>query len=170
MIHLVLPFIFVSTTWFAAFAEPKDKCQHDEKTFRCVKVLRVYDGDTIYVDIPDTHPLFGKNMPVRIRGIDTPEIRTRDHKCEKPRGLEAKKYLEGLVRSAKSIELRNIGRPKYFRVLADLYLDREPVSRKLIDRGLAYEYHGKTKQKIDWCRTKRVPASNKKPTKKIDHN
>jgi len=32
-----------------------------------------YDGDTCRFDIPNVHPFFGENIPVRLAGIDTPE-------------------------------------------------------------------------------------------------
>ncbi len=34
-----------------------------------------YDGDTCRFDIPNVHPFFGENIPIRIAGIDTPEKR-----------------------------------------------------------------------------------------------
>ncbi|MBF0370483.1 MAG: hypothetical protein HQL52_13605 [Magnetococcales bacterium] len=34
-----------------------------------------YDGDTIRFDIPGVHPLLGDNISIRVRGVDTPEIR-----------------------------------------------------------------------------------------------
>ena len=40
-----------------------------------IEVIRIYDGDTFFVNIPDVHWLIGSNISVRIRGIDTPEIR-----------------------------------------------------------------------------------------------
>ena len=30
-----------------------------------------YDGDTCRFDIPNVHPFFGENIPIRIAGIDT---------------------------------------------------------------------------------------------------
>jgi len=32
-----------------------------------------YDGDTCRFGLPKLHPLFGKNIPVRLVGIDSPE-------------------------------------------------------------------------------------------------
>lgn len=32
-----------------------------------------YDGDTCMMSLPDTHPLFGEHIPVRLAGIDTPK-------------------------------------------------------------------------------------------------
>ena len=40
-----------------------------------VRVVSVYDGDTLRVDLSCSQPLFCDNVSVRIRGIDTPEIR-----------------------------------------------------------------------------------------------
>ena len=50
-------------------------CKHDDTTFRCVEYVRNYDGDTITVNIPNTPPIIGIKMPIRISGIDTPEIK-----------------------------------------------------------------------------------------------
>ena len=43
--------------------------------FTDVKFIRCYDGDTCTFDIPYVHPLLGKRIAVRFRGIDTPEIK-----------------------------------------------------------------------------------------------
>ena len=53
-----------------------DVCKNNENTFCDVKVISVYDGDTIKVELPNTHPLFAK-MSVRIRHIDCAEISAR---------------------------------------------------------------------------------------------
>ena len=45
--------------------------------FNNVKYVRNYDGDTVKVNIPEIPRLFGEEISVRIRGIDTPEIRER---------------------------------------------------------------------------------------------
>lgn len=106
-------------------------CAHDAKTFRCVKYLKNYDGDTITVDIPDTHPLIGKNISVRVNGIDTPE-KTGKKPCEKERAREAQKLTASLLKPALNIELRNLDRDKYFRILADVFFDNKPLSETLI--------------------------------------
>lgn len=62
---------------------------HTHAQFSCVKYLKNYDGDTTTFEIPNVHPLIGQNISVRVRGIDTPEIRTKD-KCEKDKGRIAK--------------------------------------------------------------------------------
>jgi endonuclease YncB( thermonuclease family) len=109
-----------------------------------IDIVRVYDGDTFYVDINGWPELVGKNMPIRIAGIDTPEIRTRDKK-EKRLAMKAKVILEGLLRNADILELKNCKRGKYFRIVADVYVDGVNVAEILIEHGLAYEYDGGTK-------------------------
>ena len=44
-------------------------------TFENVTWLHCYDGDTCTFTLPGIHPFFGEKISVRIRGIDTPEIR-----------------------------------------------------------------------------------------------
>lgn len=126
-------------------------CQNTETSFRCVKVVEVYDGDTIFVDLPDQHPLFGRRMGVRILGIDTPEVRSKDA-CEKKKGLEAKAAVERLVRNAKSVEITKVQKDKYFRILGEVQVDGRSVAQELIQQKLAYAYHGERKVKRNWCR------------------
>ena len=51
------------------------------------KVISVYDGDTFRVDIDSLPPIVGKNIPIRLNGVDTPEIRG---KCEHEKDLAIK--------------------------------------------------------------------------------
>ena len=67
-----------------------------------VVYLGNYDGDTLRFDLPGIHPLFGENIPVRVRGVDTPEIRA---KCpaEKRMAMEARERVRQLLANAKRI-------------------------------------------------------------------
>ena len=117
---------------------------------------RCYDGDTCTVDIPiDNLPdIFSKNISVRINGVDTPEIRG---KCQLEKCLA---YIaRDMVRErldGKEINLANVAKDKYFRVLADLQY-REDASSEwinivdiIIANGLGVEYNGGTKT-ADYC-------------------
>ncbi|MPM77612.1 hypothetical protein SDC9_124619 [bioreactor metagenome] len=84
------------------------------------RLLRVVDGDTILVDIDELSPFAGKNIRIRLKGIDTPELRSKDPELRKF-AYEEKDRLEQLLTGAKAIELRNIDRCKYFRIVADVY-------------------------------------------------
>jgi micrococcal nuclease len=141
-----------------AFALASD-CKHDANNFRCVKVLKNYDGDTITVSIPDVHPLLGEKISVRIRGIDTAEVKGKTP-CEKDAARVARNLVESLTKNAKVIDLQNIDRDKYFRILADVMVDGKSVKDILIKNQLAVAYDGGTKEKVNWCDSLRKPASH----------
>ncbi len=113
------------------------------------EVISIYDGDTFRVDIDNYPEIIGKNMPIRVKGIDTPEIRT---KCDREKKLarNAKQLTVSLLRKAKIIKLKNIERGKYFRLVADVFVDGKLLSKELIKSKLAVPYDGKT-AKINWC-------------------
>lgn len=132
----------------------RDDCAHEPSAFHCVKFDHNYDGDTITFQIPDVHPLIGRDISVRVYGIDTPEIKGKGP-CEKDRAKEAKELVKGLLSRAKRIDLVNLQRDKYFRILAEVKADGVSVSEKLIEAKLAYPYGGGTKEKINWCQLAR---------------
>jgi endonuclease YncB( thermonuclease family) len=127
-----------------------DSCQHSETSFRCVRVVSVYDADTIFVDLPEIHPLFGRRIGIRVAGIDAPELRTRNS-CEKNRALQAKSLVQRLVNQANRIDIINVQRDKYFRVLGTVLIDGQSLSEELLSRQLAYPYTGGRKQRVNWC-------------------
>jgi endonuclease YncB( thermonuclease family) len=119
--------------------------------FHCVKLRSCYDGDTCRFDLRgDLPPVFGDNLPVRIRGIDTPEIRGKC-RAEKVKAKEARDIVREFLGKAKCIDLINPGRGKYFRIVADVVADGKSVKNILLNRGLAVEYSGGTKMKR-WCK------------------
>ena len=73
------------------------------------KVISVYDGDTFRVNIDSLPPIVGKNIAIRVNGVDTPEIRG---KCqyEKDLALEARDFVRGKLANAKEIKLTNFYR------------------------------------------------------------
>jgi len=108
-----------------------------------------YDGDTCRFDIPNIHPLAGKNIPVRLAGIDTPE---KHGKCkeEKDLAIQARDLVQTTLEQAQSITLKNAKRGKYFLIVAEVWADGVNVSEVLIQEGVAVPYEGGTKGK-DWC-------------------
>ena len=143
---------------FPVYSFSKDSCLHDDGNFRCVKYVKNYDADTITFNIPNIHPLIGNKINVRVLGVDTPEIRTKD-KCEKKKARYAKKKITKILKKAKRIDLENIKRGKYFRIVADVKVDKKSLTEYLLENGFAYAYDGGTKRKIDWCKSYREIAS-----------
>jgi endonuclease YncB( thermonuclease family) len=113
------------------------------------KVISVYDGDTFRVDINSLPPIVGKNIPIRVNGVDTPEIRG---KCqyEKNLALKARDFVRAKLSNAKEIKLTNLQRGKYFRVVANVVVDGVSLEQELLDNKLAYEYGGG--KKLTWCK------------------
>lgn len=112
-------------------------------------ISSIYDGDTFRVNIDSFPGIIGERIPIRINGIDTPEMKGN---CRKEIELarEAKKFTVNFLRSAKIIELRNIKRDKYFRIDADVYGDGINLGELLIKNNLAISYFGEKKTK-NWC-------------------
>ncbi|MEQ8390408.1 MAG: thermonuclease family protein [Thalassospira sp.] len=108
-----------------------------------------YDGDTIYVAIPGL-PGEIANMSVRVRGVDTPEIRG---KCESEKQLaqQARDYARTRLKSAKAVEFCEPEWGRYGgRVVASVRIDGSPLDLDLISNGFARAYDGKTKR-APWC-------------------
>ena len=112
-------------------------------------LLGCYDGDTCTVNIPGDMPsVFSESIPIRILGIDTPEIRGQ---CAKEKALaikardEARKFVVG-----KKVILSNVQRDKYFRLVADMSTDEGDLATRLLDLNLAVPYDGGTKSST-WC-------------------
>ncbi|MCH9711903.1 MAG: thermonuclease family protein [Proteobacteria bacterium] len=113
------------------------------------KVISVYDGDTFRVNIDSLPPIVGKNIAIRVNGVDTPEIRG---KCqyEKDLALEARDFVRVKLANAKEIKLTNLQRGKYFRVVANVVVDGVSLEQELLDNKLAYRYDGG--KKLSWCK------------------
>ena len=116
--------------------------------FLNVTYHRCYDGDTCTVTIPDVHPVFGLKIRVRVAGIDTPEIRG---KCasEKSRAIKARDAARTMMANAEQIDLRNVERGQYFRIVADVMVDGVSLGERLIEAGLARRYDGGKRK--GWC-------------------
>ena len=146
-----------------ANGEPVKKvedCKHDEKSFRCVKYLRNYDADTITFNIPGVHALLGNEIAIRVNGIDTPELRTKKE-CEKQAGYRAKEIVKVIMEKGKRIDLINIDRGKYFRIVADVIVDGQDLKQALLKEKLAYEYDCLTKSVVDWCKVSKPEPAKK---------
>lgn len=110
-------------------------------------VKDVYDGDTITVDISLGFHVNMTDIKVRLVGIDTPEVRTRDLD-EKEKGLATRDWLRERI-LGKKVLLHTAKRGKFGRWLGtiwDLEKDKpefeNSYNKQLISEGLAKEYWG----------------------------
>jgi micrococcal nuclease len=118
-----------------------------------VEFIRAVDGDTIEVNIRGAHPVFGHVLKIRIRDIDTPEMRTSDP-CEKRLALLAKEFTHEFLDTRSPLSLSNPQRGTFFRVIADvkkLRFGRSStyLTEELLKAKLAVPYS--ERKKVDWC-------------------
>ena len=111
--------------------------------------LKNYDGDTIRFNLPGYPPIAGKDIRVRVNGIDTPEIKGKCKK-EKYEARQARDMVADILKGAEQITLRNMKRGKYFRIAADIIIDGESLGDILVEAGVAVHYNG-GKKTHKWC-------------------
>lgn len=109
-----------------------------------VEISHVYDGDTIIANIVNWPEIIGDKIPIRIRGIDTPEMKDPSMK---DLANKAKNFTTKMVTTS-HVEIKNMTRDKFFRIDADIYVDGKNLGDLLIDQKLAKPYNGG--KKIDW--------------------
>ena len=102
-----------------------------------VSQIRFDDGDTFFLD----------DEPIRVLGIDTPEIAHPDLGIMKgqPYGDVAAESTRVWLSRAHRVEYVPDGRDRYNRRLAHVFVDGELLALRLIRSGLAYEtvtYYG----------------------------
>jgi endonuclease YncB( thermonuclease family) len=106
-------------------------------------VIKVYDGDTftIATSFPRDKQIY--RFSVRIRGIDCPELRTKNSN-EKYVALLAKNFVTSQIYN-KYVILRNIAYDKYGRLLADIMINKRNLATMLLKKNMAVSYDGGTK-------------------------
>ncbi|HEX5133731.1 MAG TPA: thermonuclease family protein [Candidatus Krumholzibacteria bacterium] len=89
------------------------------------------DGDTFYVD----------GNPIRVLGIDTPEIRhpSVGILTDQPYGRAAAESTRVLIERSHGVEIAAGGFDRYHRRLAHVFVDGELLAVRLLEMGLAYE-------------------------------
>ena len=91
-------------------------------------VIRIVDGDTLRINIE------GFEMPVRLWGIDAPEMAQRN-------GPEAKQRLEALVPAGSRAAVHPVNRDRYGRIVAVVDNGAEfAVNFTMVLEGWAYHY------------------------------
>lgn len=142
----------VALVILAALVLFNNKVHADPKPLTVTGVVSVYDGDTLRVNLDCDAPLFCDNMPIRVRGIDAPEIRGKCE-AEKQKAIQARNVLRALIEQAtkegRTVVLHEPERGKYFRLVADVTINGASVAQALINQGLARPYDGGKRE--GWC-------------------
>lgn len=121
--------------------------------YKC-EVIKVVDGDTVDVNIDLGFGIWLRNERVRLKGIDTPESRTRDL-VEKKFGLAAKTRLKTMLGKGERVILKTYAdkdgqdmKGKFGRILGDFTYKQTTVVNQLIAEGHGVAYHGQSKDDI----------------------
>jgi micrococcal nuclease len=106
------------------------------------KVVQVYDGDTIKV-IDN-----GKEVTIRLVGIDAPEISKKKHRPGQPFCLKAKEYLSTLVLN-KVVNIKFYGKDESGKSLGEIFAEKVNINIEMINAGLAEVYRGIPAQNLE---------------------
>ena len=118
----------------------------ENKAFENVSVASIYDGDTFKINLNCSMAVYCEKVPVRVRGVDTPEIKGQTER-EKKLAQQAKEFTKEFLAQG-PINLSNCGRDKYFRLLCDVTNGQgKDLAKELIKRDFGYAYQGGTKSK-----------------------
>ena len=97
-------------------------------------VVKVYDGDTITVDVELGFHVSLKAEKFRLYRINTPEVRGE----EKEKGIISRDWLrEKILGKEVVIKTHKDKKGKYGRWLADVWLDDVCLNDELVEQGLA---------------------------------
>ena len=100
-------------------------------------VRKVYDGDTVTVDIDLGFDVVLKDQKIRLTKINAPEVRGD----QRPEGLKSRDALRDKIGNKWiRIKTQKDKKGKYGRWLGELWLDDECVNDWLLKEGYAKEY------------------------------
>jgi micrococcal nuclease len=108
------------------------------------KVISVGDGDTIRVEFATTKPANNPNTDilqisyapatVRLGCIDAPELK------QQPWGTKSRDRLKQLLPVGKTVQIREITKDRYGRMVAEVYLGKQSINLQLVQEGAAVIY------------------------------
>ena len=105
------------------------------------RYVSAYDADTIRLDIDLGFGTWLINQPIRLFGIDAPEVRGPEKLAGKEARDFLRKFLEGNKDNIIINTYKSSNKGKYGRWLAEVYVGDINVNRMLVDRGFAKEAH-----------------------------
>ncbi len=111
-------------------------------------LINIYDAQTFLMDLPEYPSIIGEKITVVMGGIETPKLKG---KCDKESRLavKAKKFTEKALKAAELIDLTNIKRGKYFKIIADIMINDEDFAGRLLEKGYAVKIKNNSH---NWCK------------------
>lgn len=131
---IILIIVFLSNTIYS----------QDYYTYKA-NVIRVYDGDTVWCDIDLGFNIVLKNIKIRLYGINTPEVKTKNT-LEKEAGIKVRNYVRELILN-KEVTLKTFKNKnsKYGEYLGLIFIRDLNLNKNLITRNFCHEYYGDRK-------------------------
>lgn len=102
------------------------------------QIVSVYDGDTVRVDLDLGFGIWIKNQPLRIYGVDSPELFDQ-------KGKDAREFARNLLAPGVNVTVQTLKdkKEKYGRYLAKITLpDGSDYAAALVAAGHAIPYFG----------------------------
>lgn len=128
-----------------------------------IKIIDVYDGDTVTAIIPFCFRKF--KFKCRLYGFDSPEkkpsLKNTDREHEKYCAEIAKFALSEKILN-KKIKCKTYKLDKYGRILIEPYDSKgNSITSYMIENNCGYEYFGNTKQQITYMKDGKFKLNNK---------
>lgn len=103
------------------------------------RVTRVYDGDTLFVELDYGRNLVERDVRIRLYGVQAPELRGD----ERALGVKVRDWLANRI-GGKDVLLESIKdrSGKYGRLLGRVWLEGVCVNDEMLKLGLVKEYKG----------------------------
>jgi len=99
-------------------------------------VKKIYDADTITVDIDLGFYTWIHDQSLRLEGINAPEVTG----VEKPQGIISRDMLRSWISLGSEIIIKCSGKDKYGRWLVTIFYQGVNINEKLVSEGFAKTY------------------------------
>lgn len=103
------------------------------------KVLKVYDGDTVWLAIPVPDKIY--KYRARLYGYDSAEMKSSAEE-EVQKAIQAKKKIQDLTCDGVLLDVELLEYDKYGRILVKLYRDGVCINDQMVQEGFGKPYFG----------------------------
>jgi endonuclease YncB( thermonuclease family) len=142
---------FLLAAWVGTLLVLACEAHAEGYRFADVVVERVLDGDTFEVTLQGVHPLFGDRARVRLLGVNAGETRGARCAAERQAGIEAKAILESRLGTARRVDLLDVSRDNFGRLLARVVAGEVDMGELLVSEGAAVRWDGRGDRPVPWC-------------------
>ncbi len=129
-----------------------ENCIHSASHLKCLEFVKIKSADRAVFNIPNLHPLIGREAIISLAGVRSPSPYSKD-KCAKEVGKLAKNFSKSLLKKSKVIEVKNIKKEKRFSYEGNLMIDNKDMSKILLKNNFAFK--DADFKNVNWCDIKK---------------